>query len=178
MASQSLVFETDDFEEFKHMLKSFLPVGFSPGRNEKPQFHNMYYDLSKSPRYWCTIKDSKDDGPLRKCVIALTNHLSEPNNSDEIPIKMEFITHGEHEMLTWADESYKKVYDKAINAIISNTVEREGFCGPDVKGLDVNGWVESESRISGSSTMSYKMEFKESSPDCLYISLGYMYLGQ
>ena len=87
---QKLKFETDDLSEFITILKAYLPVAFSPGCNMKEEYHNMYYNISESPRYWL-LEDQKDE-PKRKCVIALSHFLCEQKNNDEIKVKMDFET--------------------------------------------------------------------------------------
>ena len=107
--TQNLKFETDDLYEFISMVKTYLPIIFKPGCNENEHYHNMYYDKSESPRYWLLKKH--DDEPIRKCVIALSHHLSEPNSDSEIKVKMDFNKDSDGNL-------YWKSYDKLINEII------------------------------------------------------------
>ena len=175
--TQNLTFETDDLSEFLTMVKAYLPIVFSPGVNENEEYHNMYYDKSESPRYW--LLNNYDDKPIRKSVIALSHHLSKPNSKTEVKVKMDFEKY--NDKLYWTASSYGLLIDEIITAIKENINPRDKddfWSGETVKGLDVNGWIKDESDISGSSTISYKMEFKEQTPGCLYISLGYEYLSQ
>lgn len=176
--TQDFMFETDDLQEFLQVAKSMLPILFSAGNNENAQFHNMYYDKSENPRYWFLMRDAEGkDTPKRKCVLCITHHLSKPNSSTENVIPMTFKLNDDpaklwDKKLKWKKSSYKpllEIIKESIN--ISEADFRKEF--------PINGWIKKEVNYGdGSSGMNYKMEWKESTPGSLYISLGYTYYGK
>jgi hypothetical protein len=170
--TKEFTFECDDINEFLDVAKFIIPVLFQAGSNEKSQYHNMYYDKSESPNYWILMPeyDGKDE-PKRKCVICLTHHLSKPNRESEIEVPMEFKTNDTDKLswrnkLKWKKKGYKKLLDIIKNSI---DVDEDEF----KKSFPVNGWIDEET--DGSNGLNYKMEWRDSTPGSLYISLGYTY---
>ena len=170
--TQDFMFETDDLNDFLKVAKSIIPVLFSAGSNENPQYHNMYYDVTEKPRYWTLMDDSDGVNPERKCVICLSHHLSKPHSVNEIEVPMEF-KKDENSTTRWNKLKWKKKSYKKITELIKESidVDQKEFS----KSFPVNGWIAEESMMDGSHGFNYKMEWRESSPGALYISLGYTY---
>jgi len=174
---QEFMYESDDKSEFLKMMKTVIQILFTPGNNENLQYHNMYCSYSKNPGYWLLMKDSSSnkDFPNRLPVITLTHHLGDDyerlakNGEERIPMDFKSNeTSTWHNKLKWKKKSYNRILDLIEKAI---SIEEKDFS----EKFKVNGWIAEESRIDGSHGMSYKAEWKDSSPGSLYISLGYCY---
>jgi hypothetical protein len=171
--TQEFTFETDDLDEFLKVAKSIFPVLFNAGSNENEEFHKMYYNKSENPRYWILIPDSNGEKvPKRKCVLCLTHHLSKPRSTDEVEIPMEFKLNKKPTWSTkfkWKKKSYQKIIDVLKESVSVDEYEFQ-------KSFPVNGWIKEESDYGdGSYGMNYKMEWKDSCPGSIYVSLGYTY---
>lgn len=182
---QDFNFETDDINEFMNVMKNMLPVFFNAGRNKKPEFHYMYYDLGPSPRYWMLEEDSEEDAPQRKCVIALSHHLNDRGSGSSTEVKVPMIWEEADSGnnwgpdLKWIEDSYVDLLKAIRKAIDDNIIKTGGVWDTEeVKDLPVNGWVRDESNIDGSHGMNFKARYTESTPGCMYISLGYCYYGK
>jgi len=172
--TQDFMFETDDLNDFLHVAKMMLPVLFHAGNNENLQYHNMYYDKSEKPRYWFMLPDATGKKvPKRKYVLCLTHHLSKPSSPNENIVPMVFKLNDDavipwDRKLKWKKSSYKPLLE-AIRESIS--IDESNFR----KEFPINGWIKDECEYDGSSGMNYKMEWKDCTPESLYISLGYTY---
>jgi hypothetical protein len=106
--------------------------------------------------------------PKRKCVLCLTHYLSKPNSDNEVEVSMEFKKEEDSDFLKWKKAGYKQLLNSIRESITIDEAEFESS-------FPVNGWIKEESDCDGSYGMNYKMEWRDSTPGSLYISLGYTY---
>ena len=106
---QKFIYESDNLGEFISILGSIIPILFKPGCNENEEYHYMYYNLSKCPRYWQLVNDVSEN---RMSIIALTHHRSEPSDVNENSILMDFKKiESTRSELKWKKKSYKNIID-------------------------------------------------------------------